>query len=209
MEKLPVPFERSYWVEQGKFLAGCYPGDKNPKEAQEKLEGLLASGIRVVVNLMEEDELGHNGEFFVPYEETLQRIATNKGTEIECIRIPIPDLTAPSSKHMKTILDHIDLAISQDKPVFVHCWGGKGRTGTVVGCYLARHGIAPGKEALQKSTELRKNDPTSHQASTPRASPIIAPHKPPKIRDSRFKVADSRLETINNPWNASSLSTSQ
>jgi len=165
MKNHNVPFARSYWAVPGKLLAGCYLGDKNPRQAEAKLRGLLASGIRVVVNLMEEDEFGHDGEFFVPYEETLQRIATNKGTEIECIRIPIPDLTAPSSKHMKTILDHIDLAISQDKPVFVHCWGGKGRTGTVVGCYLARHGIASGKEALQKITELRKNDPTSHQAS--------------------------------------------
>jgi len=160
-----VPFARSYWVEPGKLLAGCYPGDKNPRQAEAKLRGLLASGIRVVVNLMEEDEIGHDGESFVTYEEQLQKMAREVGTEVKCVRVSIPDLTAPSPKLMITILDHIDLAISQDKPVFVHCWGGKGRTGTVVGCYLARHGIASGKEALQKIKELRKNDPTSHQAS--------------------------------------------
>lgn len=165
MKNHNVPFARSYWVVPGKLLAGCYPGDKNPRQAEAKLRGLLASGIRVVVNLMEEDEIGHDGEYFVTYEEQLQKMAREVGTEVECVRVSVPDLTAPSPKLMITILDHIDLAISQDKPVFVHCWGGKGRTGTVVGCYLARHGIASGKEALQKIKELRKNDPTSHQAS--------------------------------------------
>ena len=165
MKNQSVPFARSYWVEPGKLLAGCYPGDKNPREAEAKLGGLLASGIRLVVNLMEEDEFGHDGEPFVPYEETLQGMAKKIGTEVECVRIPIPDLTSPTPALMVTILDRIDQAISQEKPVFVHCWGGKGRTGTVVGCFLARHGMALGKEALQKIMELRKNDPTSHQRS--------------------------------------------
>ena len=33
------------------------------------------------------------------------------------------------------------------EPVYVHCWGGIGRTGTVVGCWLVRHGMT-GDEAL-------------------------------------------------------------
>lgn len=161
----PVPFPRSYWVVPGKLLAGCYPGDKNSKQAEEKLRGILTCGIRVVVNLMEEDEFGHDGESFVLYEETFRRIAKEIGEEVECIRIPIPDLSAPSRELMVKILDRIDRAISKGKAVLVHCWGGKGRTGTVVGCYLARHGFAMGKDALQRIEELRKNDPTSHEAS--------------------------------------------
>lgn len=165
MKDSAVPFARSYWVIPGKLLAGCYPGDKNPKQAEVKLEGLLANGIRVVINLMEEYEFGHDGEPFVQYEKTLKQMAKDNGTEVECIRMPIPDLTAPAPEFMLTILDRIDQAISQEKPVFVHCWGGKGRTGTVVGCFLARHGKASGKDVLLKIGDLRKNDPTSHQAS--------------------------------------------
>jgi protein-tyrosine phosphatase len=66
---------------------------------------------------------------------------------------------------MKKILDYIDQAISQEKSVFIHCWGGKGRTGTVVGCFLARHGIAMAKEALEKIKDLRKNDSRAHEVS--------------------------------------------
>ena len=35
-------------------------------------------------------------------------------------------------------------------------WGGQGRTGTVVGCWLIRHGIAESKNALEKIRELRR-----------------------------------------------------
>ena len=35
-----------------------------------------------------------------------------------------------------------------------NCWGGVGRTGTVVGCYLARRGLT-GAQALARLVELR------------------------------------------------------
>ena len=46
----------------------------------------------------------------------------------------------PARQAMVTILDTIDQAVADGRTVYVHCWGGVGRTGTVVGCYLVRHG---------------------------------------------------------------------
>ena len=57
---------------------------------------------------------------------------------------------------MSQILDSIDRTIHNNKPVYVHCWGGRGRTGTVAGCYLARHGIAANEKVLNLIQELRK-----------------------------------------------------
>lgn len=51
---------RSYRIVPGTLLAGCYPGAKNPKEAEPKLEGLLACGIRFVVNLMAKGTCPHD-----------------------------------------------------------------------------------------------------------------------------------------------------
>ena len=48
---------------------------------------------------------------------------------------------------MQHLLNILDQALEAGHTVYVHCWGGVGRTGTVVGCYLVRHGMT-GDEAL-------------------------------------------------------------
>ncbi|MEI7451372.1 MAG: dual specificity protein phosphatase family protein [Desulfomonile sp.] len=162
---LEKPFARSYWVVPNKFLAGYYPGSKHAEEASQRHQGLLNCGIRYVVNLMEEHETDHSGNGFVPYENTLREIADGMAVDVYFIRHPIRDNGVPSTEQMVTILDTIDHAISSELPVYVHCWGGVGRTGTVVGCYLARHGIATGQECLVKIRELRRIDPTADRSS--------------------------------------------
>jgi protein tyrosine phosphatase len=46
----------------------------------------------------------------------------------------------------------------------VHCWGGVGRTGTVVGCWLVRHGLAGG-DALARVEALRATTPKANRPS--------------------------------------------
>jgi protein-tyrosine phosphatase len=48
-------------------------------------------------------------------------------------------MNIPTVAEMVTILDRID-TIMRDGCTYVHCWGGKGRTGTVIGCWPARYG---------------------------------------------------------------------
>ena len=165
MGELAVPFPRSYWVVPGKFLAGYYPGSRDPSTAQRKLEGLLEHGVRHVINLMEEGERNFSGETFVPYEQQLENIAARVDIAIKLIHLPIRDTDVPTVEEMIAILDEIDGAIQQNSCVYLHCWGGRGRTGTAVGCYLARHGVAVGEPALDLLSTLRQNDPISHLAS--------------------------------------------
>jgi protein-tyrosine phosphatase len=40
--------------------------------------------------------------------------------------------------------------------VYVHCWGGIGRTGTVVGCWLMRHGLDEG-DPVGRIARLRRD----------------------------------------------------
>ena len=165
MGELVVPFPRSYWVVPGKFLAGYYPGSRDPLTAQRKLEGLLGHGVRHLINLMEEREHNFSGETFVPYEKQLEIVAAKSDISVKLVHMPIRDTDVPTVEGMVTILDEIDGAIQQNPSVYLHCWGGRGRTGTVVGCYLARHGMGVGESALDLLSTLRQNDPISHLAS--------------------------------------------
>ena len=72
-------------------------------------------------------------------------------------QISIKDFSVPTERQMVRILNQIDMCIKYDKPVYLHCWSGKGRTGTVVGCYLARHGFAAGNDVIEMIKELRKD----------------------------------------------------
>jgi protein-tyrosine phosphatase len=154
-----VPFPRSYWVVPGKLLAGHYPGDLDTMKLEEQMKGLLWAGIRYLISLMEENERNRYGDPFPSFENTIMRHARRAGVDIPCVRRPTKDLVAPTPEYIRNILDEIDDAVSQDKPVYVYCWGGKGRTGTVVGCYLARHGYAQGRDVLDLIQKLRRNDP--------------------------------------------------
>ncbi len=152
----PIPFPRSYWVVPGKLLVGPYPGSLDPVEAGRRLAALVACGIRQVISLMEADEVNHQGQPFIPYLEKLQALAAEAGEQVGWMRHAIRDGGPPTRGLMKQILDEIDRSISAGLPVYVHCWGGKGRAGTVVGCYLVRHGLASGETALARILQWRR-----------------------------------------------------
>ncbi len=66
---------------------------------------------------------------------------------------------------MIKILDTIDESMAKALPVYVHCWGGVGRTGTVAGCYLMRHGLANRDDMLERIAVLRRNEVTANRTS--------------------------------------------
>ena len=150
-----LPFDQSYWVIPNRLMAGCYPGSPDPVEMTAKLKRLAEAGISLVVNLMEPNEVDHSGRPFSPYQGEYKSLARAKGLEAEILRFPIRDLGTPTRPTMSNILDTIDNALESDGRVYVHCWGGRGRTGTVVGCFLIRHGLVEASDVLAKIKHLR------------------------------------------------------
>ena len=74
-EILKVPFNRSYWVVPGKLLAGCYPGSEDPIEEEKNIKGLIQSGIRHVISLMEPQEYNRPDDPFPPYVDHMESFA--------------------------------------------------------------------------------------------------------------------------------------
>lgn len=126
------PNSHTYWVHEH-FLAGEYPGAPDEGEARDRLRAYLDTGVDFFLDLTWPGEM-------LPYDGLLRKETAGRGIQAEYRRLAIPDMGVPTRQTMLTVLDTIDLAVSAGRLVYVHCWGGVGRTGTVVGCYLVRHG---------------------------------------------------------------------
>ncbi len=152
------PMSRCYWVVTGKFLAGAYPGSPDTLQHQQRIETLWNCGLRFFVNLMEEGERNNAGQLFSPYDDILRELAPESGDLKVHQRFAVRDLSIPSIDTMRTILDAIDQSLATDRPVYLHCFGGVGRTGTVVCCWLLRHGFATAQNVVQLLGRLRQAD---------------------------------------------------
>lgn len=161
-----LPTTSSYWVIPGLLLAGAYPGNPDPEKHRQKLRVLLDAGVRTFVNLMQQDEVDHQGHSFAPYEDDVKQAIR----ATRCLRIPIRDLGVPSTSDMTTILDSIDESLSANRCVYVHCWGGVGRTGTVIGCWLLRHGLATPENVMHVLNQLRQQDQERGHRESPETS---------------------------------------
>jgi predicted protein tyrosine phosphatase len=153
------PIADSYWVTPGLLLAGEYPGARNEAEARRKLGVLLDAGVRHFVDLTEAGEYNLR-----PYWPLVEQLAAARGLEVTHSRLSIPDMGTPDRPHMLVILDAIDGAVVAERPVYVHCFGGIGRTGTVVGCYLVRHGT-DAEGALAEIEQRRRGTPDGYRQS--------------------------------------------
>ena len=99
------------------------------------------------------------------YEEQMKSIAESMGVDVNFERIPIKDMRTSSRIEMIQTLDRIGESIEHGRPVYIHCWGGRGRTGTVVRCYLARHWYASGQKVIGFINDLRRNTEDHNQPS--------------------------------------------
>jgi protein-tyrosine phosphatase len=155
-----TPYPVSYWVEPGRLLAGEYPlvvpgqadGYAQPYDDRERLRRLLgAAGVTAFFDLTEDGEQA-------PYLPRLREEAASLGQPVEHIRFPIKDWTVPPVGLLNGVLDALDGALARGETAFVHCKAGVGRTGTVVGAYLVRHGLT-GADALDRVAALRESIP--------------------------------------------------
>lgn len=153
MSERARPIPESYWVEQGRFLAGEYPAHNLGEQLRGRLDSFLDFGIDTFIDLTDPDELP-------PYLPMLAEQARYYEIDVRYKRFSINDHSVPARENMQTILDEIDASLNAGRKVYLHCWGGIGRTGTVVGCYLVRRGFS-GKEALAQLAEWWQGVPKS------------------------------------------------
>ena len=147
------PISESYWVEPGRFLAGEYPAHFDTEKTRKRIDALLEAGFDTFIDLTKPNET-------VAYVRLLLDEAKAYDVDVKHHRFPIGDFGLPAPELMTKILNTIDAELQAGRKIYLHCWGGIGRTGTTVGCYLVRRG-STGEQALRQLAEWWRRVPKS------------------------------------------------
>jgi hypothetical protein len=124
-DTLPRPFQHSYWLLPGRFLAGAHPGARGPAALHDRLAALRAAGVTRFIDLTGVRDA------LPPYAPPWAQRSN----------FPIEDFGVPATATMRAALDMIALALDDDQRVYLHCRAGIGRTGTVAACWLVEQGL--------------------------------------------------------------------
>ena len=118
------PLPNSYWVVPSRLLAGEHPAALNEAQTRERIGRLHGAGIDFYVDLT---EIGERPD----YRHLLPR-------RIEYWRSPIVDTQVPGNvSQTLEVLSTIREALERQRRIYVHCRAGIGRTGLIIGCFLA------------------------------------------------------------------------
>jgi ADP-ribosylglycohydrolase len=158
----PTPIPDSYWVSQ-RLIAGEYPGARSAQAALPRVRRMLAAGVDTFIDLTESGELQTNGPV-EPYKQLIIDAAADLSRDLRYRRMAIRDIDVPSKRALVEILDLIDAEIGEGRTVYLHCFGGVGRTATIVGAHLVRGGLS-GDDALERIQALRSATPKAARPS--------------------------------------------
>jgi hypothetical protein len=146
---LDPPLANSYWVIPGSLLAGEHPIGVDEAETRTRLAALHQAGINCFIDLTEAREVPEYNHLLRPQDEYL--------------RFEIPDMGVPYqvSSTMDLLLA-VRMALGRARGIYVHCRAGIGRTGLVMGCFLAEEEPS-GKSAIKRLNRLWKQSARSAQ----------------------------------------------
>lgn len=134
------PLPNSYWVIPGRLLAGEHPAGATHLESRARLRRLREAGLDSFIDLT---EAGEQPE----YRHLLPKQA-------EYLRSAIADTHVPYTvAQTQGLLDGMRAALERGRGIYLHCRAGIGRTGLVVGCFLAEE-EQDGKVALLRLNRL-------------------------------------------------------
>ncbi len=111
-----------YWVTSR--VGGCH------LPCGEEIEKLVASSITALVSLVEEYELEECWRNYKELEDTLRE------KKILHYKLPTPDGGAPDLEEACKLIRELKEIEDRGGKIVFHCYGGQGRTGTMIIAYL-------------------------------------------------------------------------
>lgn len=132
------PTALSNWIFAGALCVGGYPSAAESTRAHAYAQSMAECRFDTFVNLMTDTELTR----FRPYADLVAfytaRLAPPMDVTTEFLRFPIADGGVPDDDDgFIAMIYELISRLKRGRRIYVHCWGGHGRTGTVVSVLLA------------------------------------------------------------------------
>lgn len=139
-----------------RLYAGEYPRDLDDLKSLAKMKQFERFGITHFIDLTEEGELR-------PYADLLT-------VTMQHMRFPIRDVSTPESTDaVHNLIQQINMILSTNtsNKIYIHCWGGVGRTGVIIGCLLAEIYQTDFQQTMEMLRHLFLDCPKSAYRNTP------------------------------------------
>jgi len=155
------PSDYCNWIIKDQILVGGYPYPK-PEYRPTHLDRLIAAKVNVFISLVEQHEIDKFGD----YNKLL--LSNMKG--IIYHNVPIKDRSITEDEVILNLVKNVYNWIQNGKLVYVHCWGGHGRTGTVVSCFLQYVYGMNAEDALKWNRSLHATRKYNSHKPTPQGT---------------------------------------
>jgi len=122
----------------GRLILSGHPAALPGLSAEQAVAHYARLGVRTLLTLLRPEELHALGL------EHLQVLCVSNGLEWQ--HAPIADHQAPDPDFESWWMRHgpaLHQQLDEGAAVAIHCWGGKGRTGTIAARILIERGLAP------------------------------------------------------------------
>ena len=129
------------WIEANELAVGQIPRD------MAEVESLRALGIRAIVSLT---------EYPLSAIQDFRPEAFAK-LDITYLHAPVLDFQAPTIERAQEVVDFIVRMQELGRPVFMHCYAGVGRTGTMLHLYYLARGLSLAEARAQVESVSRPN----------------------------------------------------
>lgn len=142
----------SNWVVPGKLLVGAYPASADDAETLDLITSILQHKVTKFVCLQQEyrehgvtEAMWRSGQALRPYFEDVRSIVKKKHL-LPCLaghdivseqklaftHFPIRDCSVTDDDRVLELARSLVRSIAEGHVIYLHCWGGHGRTGTLV-----------------------------------------------------------------------------
>ncbi|KAL6079114.1 ADP-ribose glycohydrolase ARH3, variant 3 [Balamuthia mandrillaris] len=161
------PTPRSNWVIPGRLLAGAYPGDRKEPQHTEVVHTLVkTAGVQTFVCLQTAKELGSFRDY--------QPIAKAANPSVSFLHFPIQDGAVGEDEEVVQLVERLSRLIKEERnvPVYVHCWGGHGRTGTIIALLIANLYQVGSEEALSRTGKYHNSRLITNRSSLSPQTPV-------------------------------------